>query len=53
MSEKAPDRRIRRTRQLLREALVELILEKGYDAVTVQDLHCDALEMTPDPDSDS
>ena len=23
------------------------------DAVTVQDLHCDALEMTPDPDSDS
>ena len=38
MSEKAPDRRIRRTRQLLREALVELILEKGYDAVTVQDV---------------
>ena len=29
---------LRRTRQLLREALVELILEKGYDAVTVQDV---------------
>src|SRR5271170_3820458 len=32
------DRRIQRTRQLLRESLIELILEKGYDAVTVQDI---------------
>ena len=32
MNEKAPDRRIRRTRQLLREALVELILEKIHPA---------------------
>ncbi|MGP3962322.1 TetR/AcrR family transcriptional regulator [Nonomuraea sp. 3N208] len=32
----ATDRRVRRTRQLLRRALVELILEKGYDRITVQ-----------------
>ena len=32
------DRRVQRTRQLLQEALVTLILEKGYEAVTVQDL---------------
>jgi AcrR family transcriptional regulator len=32
------DRRVRRTRQLLHQALLELILEKGYEAVTVQDI---------------
>ena len=32
------DRRILRTRQLLRDSLIALILEKGYDAVTVQDI---------------
>ena len=32
------DRRIVRTRQLLRDALMTLILEKGYEAVTVQDI---------------
>ena len=32
------DRRVRRTRGLLGEALVALILEKGYEAVTVQDV---------------
>jgi AcrR family transcriptional regulator len=32
------DRRKQRTRALLREALIALILEKGYDAVTVQDI---------------
>ena len=34
------DRRVIRTRQLLREALMELILEneKGYDGVTVKDI---------------
>lgn len=32
------DRRVRRTRQLLRDALMALILEKGYDSVTVQDI---------------
>ena len=33
-----PDRRVNRTRRLLREALMELTLEKGYDAVTVEDI---------------
>lgn len=32
------DRRIARTRQALREALVALIAEKGYDAVTVEEI---------------
>jgi len=33
-----PDRRVSRTRRLLREALMTLILEKGYDAVTIEDI---------------
>lgn len=32
------DRRARRTRRLLKEALFSLILEKGYDAVTIEDI---------------
>ncbi len=32
------DRRIQRTKQLLSRALIELILEKGYEDVTVQDI---------------
>jgi AcrR family transcriptional regulator len=32
------DRRVRRTRRILREALIALILEKGYDRITVQDV---------------
>lgn len=32
------DPRVRRTRKMLREALVDLIPEKGYDAITVQDI---------------
>lgn len=32
------DRRIERTRQLIRDALVGLILEKGYEKVTIQDI---------------
>lgn len=32
------DRRVRRTRLLLRQALVELILERGYERLTVQDI---------------
>ena len=35
---KRPDRRGPRTRRLLRDALIALILEKGYDSVTVQDI---------------
>lgn len=38
MHEKKADRRIQRTRQLLQNALVDLILEKGYEAITVQDI---------------
>ncbi len=38
MEKKAVDRRIQRTRQLLQDALLSLILEKGYSAVTVQDI---------------
>jgi AcrR family transcriptional regulator len=34
----APDRRIQRTRQLLLDSLIKLILEKGYEAITVQDI---------------
>ncbi|GAA3446639.1 TetR/AcrR family transcriptional regulator [Planomonospora venezuelensis] len=33
-----PDRRARRTRRAVQDALVELILDKGYGAVTVTDL---------------
>jgi AcrR family transcriptional regulator len=38
MPEETIDRRVRRTRQRLREALMELALERGYDRVTVQDI---------------
>lgn len=38
MDAERDDRRVRRTRRLLREALLALILEKGYDHVTVQDV---------------
>lgn len=32
------DRRVRRTRRALREALIGLTLEKGYDRITVQEI---------------
>ncbi|MDB4973523.1 MAG: Transcriptional regulator [Myxococcaceae bacterium] len=35
---KVPDRRVARTQRLLREALLSLILEKGWDEVSVQDV---------------
>lgn len=38
MKKQAPDRRIQRTRQLLLNALVDLILEKGYETITVQEI---------------
>ena len=37
-AEKPLDRRVQRTRQLLRDSLMALILENGYDAVTIQDI---------------
>ena len=33
-----PDRRVRRTRAALRDALLDLMAERGYEAVTVQDI---------------
>ena len=33
-----PDRRVTKTRRALKEALTDLILDKGYEAVTVQDV---------------
>ncbi len=38
MENQKMDRRIQRTRQLLQDALIALILEKGYDKITVQDI---------------
>lgn len=38
MQDDKPDRRVQRTRQLLQQALAELIEEKGYDAVTIEDI---------------
>lgn len=38
------DRRVQRTRRALREALVELILERGWDAVRIQDV-CDRADI--------
>lgn len=38
MPDEKVDRRVQRTRKLLSGALIELIVEKGYDSVTVQDI---------------
>jgi AcrR family transcriptional regulator len=38
MANRAEDRRVQRTQRSLREALVSLVLEKGYEAVTVQQI---------------
>lgn len=38
MEKGSQDRRVRRTRNLIKAAFMDLILEKGYDAITVQDI---------------
>lgn len=38
MKEKKEDRRISRTRRLMHEALMSLIVEQGYEKITVQDI---------------
>src|SRR5205807_4575943 len=38
MVKRATDRRVQRTRQLLQDALISLMIEKGYEATTVQDI---------------
>ncbi|WP_306317031.1 MULTISPECIES: TetR/AcrR family transcriptional regulator [unclassified Streptomyces] len=44
----AEDRRRRRTKRLLKDALVQLVLERGYDKVTVEDIteHADISRAT-------
>ena len=37
-ADKIADRRVQKTRKLLLDALVSLILEKGYDEVSIQDI---------------
>jgi AcrR family transcriptional regulator len=41
---KTVDRRVERTRRTLREALVTLVLERGWDEITVKDV-CDAADV--------
>ncbi|MBZ0277686.1 MAG: TetR/AcrR family transcriptional regulator [Anaerolineae bacterium] len=38
MGEDKIDRRVQRTRDLLRRTIIDLIREKGYDAITIQDI---------------
>lgn len=38
MANQKTDRRIQRSRQLLQDALITLILQKGYDKITVQEI---------------
>lgn len=42
-NKETPDLRVRRTRKLLREALIDLATEKGFDAITVNDLTARAM----------
>lgn len=37
-AERKPDRRVERTYNALRDALMALIIEKGYDAISIQDI---------------
>ena len=38
MDEQQMDRRVQRTRQLIREALIDLMMEKQYEKITIQDI---------------
>ena len=38
MPQNIPDRRVQKTRKLLQEALIELVAEKGYETVTIQEI---------------
>jgi AcrR family transcriptional regulator len=38
MPQNTPDRRVQKTRKLLQEALIELVAEKGYESVTIQEI---------------
>ncbi|MFC3325054.1 TetR/AcrR family transcriptional regulator [Mesorhizobium cantuariense] len=41
MTERSIDRRVARTRGMLQHALISLILKKGYEAITIEDI-CEA-----------
>ena len=41
MAKRAIDRRIARTRGMLQHAVISLILKKGYEAITIEDI-CEA-----------
>ena len=38
MPQNVVDRRVQKTRKLLQEALMELVAEKGYEAVTIREI---------------
>jgi AcrR family transcriptional regulator len=38
MTTEKPDRRVQRTRQLIHQAMMALMLEKGYENITIQDI---------------
>ena len=38
MPSKDLDRRVQKTRKLLQNALIDLVAEKGYEAVTIQEI---------------
>ena len=38
MPQNIPDRRVQKTRKLLQDALIELVSEKGYESVTIQEI---------------
>src|SRR5215213_8734136 len=38
MAQMVLDRRVQKTRKLLQDALIELVAEKGYESVTVQEI---------------
>lgn len=42
MSEQTVDRRIKRTKRMIKEALAELIEEKGFDTISVRDITTNA-----------
>ncbi len=46
MAKKPIDRRVARTRAMLQQAHISLILKKGYDAITVDDI-CNVANVGP------
>src|SRR5262245_41400479 len=38
MPQDIPDRRVQKTRKLLQDALIELVAEKGYEAVSIREI---------------